>query len=432
MRRNVLNDLRNSLRIEAKHLEEINDFLLWKDNPLVNNVLSVVDKYGGVEEINSRARENGRLESLLGKLNTKNSPFARDIEWLEKQKDAEAFISIPDYRRKILGEKVSSIDFKEEFPVTLEISGSNFFQWFIEEAKRSISKRELMPARYIRVRSMREQVEDGDILAFSAAMNVIGASYVQTLDTKGTLLGKDGEYINPHLGGPDTITGYFGGIGVPNQYAIDWVDEVLHYYTEYGIPQVLNINSGTVLLGYWLHRFGINVEFKISVYLGTDNPYSVLWTLMIAKLFSRNDGKSPLVGLNLSNSVDRKTIESAAYIRNSLGFEDIVRLEHHVTEAYRGIVRQPYDRMEDLMGLADHVKNIGAKHEGGFPDIDGKRDHPSDILDYFIPKSEIIEKGLMPKLLLNYLDKHEALNRTAEALTGNGLTFVAAEKLHGR
>ena len=430
MRGNVLDDLRNSLRIEAKHLEEINDFLLCKDNPLVNNVLSVVDRYGSVEEINSKARENGRFENLMGRLTKMHSPFVKDIEWLEKQKDSEAFISLPDYRRKILGEDARSIDFKEEFPVTLEISGSNFFQWLIEEAKRSISKRELMPARYIRVRSMKEQVEDGDILAFSAAMNIIGASYVQTLDTKGTLLGNDGEPINPHLGGPDTITGYFGGIGVPNQYAIDWVNEVLHYYTEYGIPQVLNINSGTVLLGYWLHRFGINVEFKISVYLGVDNPYSVLWTLMIAKLFSRSDGKSPLIGLNLSNSVDRKTIESAAYIRNSLGFEDIVRLEHHVTEAYGGIVRQPYNRIEDITGLADHVKNIGAKHEGGLPEVDGKRDYPSDILDYFIPKSEIIDKGLMPKLLVNYLDKHEALNRTAEALTRRGLTVAAAERLH--
>jgi len=35
---------------------------------------------------------------------------------------------------------------------------------------------------------------------------------VETLDTKGT----DG--ANVHLGGPDTITGYFGGVGQPNDY----------------------------------------------------------------------------------------------------------------------------------------------------------------------------------------------------------------------
>lgn len=287
-----------------------------------------------------------------------------------------------------------------------------------------------MPSRYIRVRSMKEQVEDDDVLAFAAAMQIIGASYVQTLDTKGTMPGLDGKPVNVHLSGPDTITGYFGGVGEPNEYALKWVDEFLHYYTEYGLRQVLNTNPGTVLLGYFMRKLGIDIEFKISVFLGIDNPYSIFWTLMTAKLLSRDDGSTPLIGFNLSNSVSNGTIELAARARRAFGFEDIVRIEHHITEAYKSIVRQPYDRTNELVELANHVKNIGAKHEGGIPEIDKNREHPSDILDYFMPKKDIIEKGLMPKLLANYLDKHEALNKTAEALTKHGLTFIAAQHLH--
>ena len=67
-----------------------------------------------------------------------------------------------------------------------------------------------MPGRFIRVRKMAEQVDDGDISAVAAAMQIVGATYVETLDTKGT----DGS--NVHLGGPETITGYFGGVGQPN------------------------------------------------------------------------------------------------------------------------------------------------------------------------------------------------------------------------
>lgn len=420
------------MKIREENLREINDFLLRKDNPVVNGLLKIVEKYGGVSEINRKARETGKIDSLMSRLGKAKSPFVKDLEWLTKQRDRDAFISVPDYRRKVLGKKADAIKFDESFAVTLEISAFNFFPWLIEEAKRSITNQELMPARYIRVRSMKEQVEDGDVLAFAAAMRIIGASYVQTLDTKGTLPGKDGKPINVHLGGPDTITGYFGGAGVPNVYALRWVDEFLRYYTKYGLPQVLNMNSGTVLLGYWLHRLGIDIEFKISVFLGIDNPYSILWTLMTAKLFSRNDGSSPLIGFNLSNSVDNRTIELAAYVRDAFDFESGVRLEHHITEAYKSIVRQPYDRTTELLKLADHVKNIGAKHEGGVPETEGRRDHPSDILDYFVPKEEIVGRGLMPKLLLNYLDKHEALNRTAEALTRKGLAFVAAENLHKR
>ena len=422
--------LRDRLKIHEENLKEINDFLLRKDNQLVNDLLEIVEKYGGVDEINHKAEEARKIDKLMDRLRKSESPFVKDLEWLTKQRDKEAFISVSEYRKKVLGKKADSMKFDESFAVTLEISAFNFFPWLVEEAQRAIAKQELMPARYIRVRSMKEQIKDEDILAFAAAMQIIGASYVQTLDTKGTLPGPDGKPINVHLGGPETITGYFGGVGVPNEYSLKWVDEFLHYYTEYGLPQVLNTNSGTVFLGYWLHKLGINIEFKISVFLGIDNPYSILWTLMTAKLFSRDDGSTPLIGFNFSNSVNNETIELSAYMRKAFGFEDIVRIEHHITEAYKSIVRQPYNRTDELVRLADHVTNVGAKHEGGIPETEEKREHPSDILDYFLPKKDIVEKGLMPKLLTNYLDKHDALNKTAEALTRHGLTFIAAQNLH--
>jgi hypothetical protein len=428
----VLADLKEKLRIDEENLKEINRFLLQKDNPLVDGVLQIVEGYGGVDEINRKAREARRIENLLGRLERKRSPFVKHLQWLMKRRDEEAFISVPEYRRKILGKKAESMKFDESFAVTLEISAFNFFPWIVEEARRAIARKDLMPARFVRVRSMKEQVEDDDIIAFAAAMQVVGSSYVQTLDTKGTMAGPDGKPINVHLGGAATITGYFGGVGAPNDYTLKWVDEFLHYYTEYGLPQVLNTNSGTVLLGYWLRKLGIDIEFKISVFLGNDNPYSILWTLMTAKLFSRDDGSTPLIGFNLSNSVNNQTIELSAYVRKTFGFEDIVRIEHHITEAYKSIVRQPYNRMDELAQLANHVKNVSAKHEGGDPETEEKREHPSDILDYFLPKKDIIEKGLMPKLLTNYLDKHDALNNTAEALTRRGLTFIAAQNLHKR
>jgi hypothetical protein len=421
---------RNKLKIDQTRLDEINDFLLRDDNPLVSGLLEIIEKYGGVEEINKQAIEAAKLDNLLALLESKDSPFVKDLHWLQEQRDNDAFISIPDYRRKILGDKADSIKFDESFAVTLEISACQYFPWLIEEAKQSIEKGELMPGRFIRVRNMAEQTADDQVIAFAAGMQITGSSYVETLDTKGTFPGPDGAPVNIHLGGPDTITGYFGGVGMPNEFPLKWADEYLNYFTKYGVKQVLNINPGSVLVGYMMHKLGIDMEFKISVFMGNDNPYACLWTLMTAKLFSREDGTSPLIGFNLSNSVDNRTLELAAYVREDFGFEDVVRLEHHITETYKHIVRQPYDRLSELLEIADHVKNISAKHEGAVPEIDSKREYPSDILDYFRPKSEIIEQGEMPLLTLNYLDKHHALNRTAEELTKQGLTFIAAEKLH--
>ncbi|MFW9911608.1 MAG: hypothetical protein ACFFEU_04000 [Candidatus Thorarchaeota archaeon] len=421
---------RQRLKISVQRLKEINEFLLKEGNPLIDGLIEVIEKHGGVDEINKKANEARRLESLMAKLEKKGSPYVKDLNWLQNQRDDDAFISIPEYRHRILGDKADSMSFDDSFAVTLEISACQYFPWLIEEAKTAIANQDLMPGRFIRVRSMREQCDDDDVIAFAAAMQIVDSSYVETLDTKGTYPGPDGAPVNVHLGGPETITGYFGGVGMPNDFALKWADEYLQYYTEYGVKQVLNINPGSVLVGYMMHKLGIDMEFKISVYMGNDNPYASLWTLMTAKLFSRDDGTSPLIGYNLSNSVNNETIELSAYVREAFSFEDVVRIEHHITETYKSIVRQPYDRLDELVELADHVKNISAKHEGAGPEVDSQRDYPSDILDYFRQKSEIIASGDMPKLLRNYLDKHDAVNRTARALTESGLTFIAAKNLH--
>jgi hypothetical protein len=418
-------ELRERLRISAGRLEEINDLLLSPENQAIDAFLTVVSRYGTVEEINRKAIQARKLTTLLDRLQGQGSPYLADLEWLAEKRDEGAFISVADYRRKVLGDKTDSMSFQDDFAVTLEISALQYFPFLIAQARQAIENRELMPGRFIRVRKMKEQEEDnGDILAVAAAMQIIGASYVETLDTKGT----DGSNI--HLGGPDTITGYFGGVGQPNAHALRWVDEFLYYYTNYGIRQVLNVNPGTVLLGYLLHKLGVDIEFKISVFMGNDNPYAALWTLIGAKLFSRDDGTTSLIGFNWANSVNNETIEITAQVRKSLGLEDIVRFEHHITETYKHIVRQPYDRTEELVELAGKVSNISAKHEGASPEIDATREHPSDILDYFRDKSDILQSGDMAALERNYLDKHDAVNRTARMLTASGLSFIAAQKLH--
>lgn len=417
-------EIRQKLAIPVERLEAINSVLLNPESRLINDFLAVVEKYGTPEEINQKAQQAGQLENLLLKVEQTYPAYLKDLSWLDDQRKQHAFISIKEYRRKVLGDKSEQIKFNEDCPVTLEVSATQYFPWIIEAARLAIDQGTLMPGRYIKVRRMKEQEADGDLPAIAAAMKIMGASYVDTLDTKGT----DGSNI--HLGGPETITGYFGGIGEPNEYALKWLEEFLYFYTNYGVQQVLNINPGTVLLGYLLYSLGVNIEFKISVFMGNDNPYAAFWTLLGAKLFSRDDGTSPLVGFNWGNSINNETMEITAQFRKELGFEDVVRFEHHIVEAYKSIVRQPYNRRDELLEIASHVKNISAKHEGGDPEIDSTRTHPSDILDYFREKEEIISSGDWDFVTKNFLDKIEATNHTARALTERGLAFIAATNLH--
>jgi hypothetical protein len=415
---------RQRLKIPADRLEAINAVLLDPKSEVMQAFMDVVAKYGTPEEINRKANQARKLENLFKKVEQVKPEYLKDLQWLAEQRDKGAFISIAEYRQKVLGEKAKATRFKDEYAVTLEVSAAQYFPWVRAAAERALTERSLMPGRWIRVRKMKEQEADGDLPAFSAAMEIIGASFVETLDTKGT----DGSNI--HLGGPETITGYFGGIGEPNEHALQWLDEYLYYYTEYGVRSVLNFNAGTILLGFLLYRMGVDMEFKISVYFGSDNPYHALWIMMAANLFSRDDGTSPLIGFNWSNSINNETMELTAQFRKALGFEEVVRFEHHIIETYKSIVVQPYNRRDELVQIADHVANISAKHEGGDPEIDATRAHPSDILDYFRDKREVIDSGDWDNMRLNFMDKVAACNKTAWALTEKGLSFVAAPNLH--
>jgi hypothetical protein len=418
------NELRSLLEIQQDRLDAINEILLNPDTKIVNAFLDIVKKYGTPQEINRKARQARSLDNLLARVNEKQPAFLKDLQWLQEQVKIGRFISIAEYRQKILGDIAKDTKFADDFAVTLEVSALQYFPWVREMTECALEQQTLIPGRFIKVRKMKEQEEDGDLPAIAAAMQIIGASYVETLDTKGT----DGS--NLHLNGPATITGYFGGIGQPNEHALQWLDESLYYYTTYGVKSVLNFNAGTILLGFLLYKLGIDNEFKISVFFGSDNPYHAFWIMMMAKIFSRDDGSSPLIGFNWSNSVNNETLELTAQFRKCLGFEDVVRFEHHITETWKSIVRQPYNRRQELVQLADHVANISAKHEGGDPFIEEGLPHPSDILDYFREKKEVIDSGDWDGLKRNFMEKVAAANHTACALTENGLSFIAAQNLH--
>jgi hypothetical protein len=420
----MTNDLQQYLKIPCDRLDAINEVLLNPDTMIIKDFMDVIAKYGTPEEINRKAVQARKIENLLARVRQANPEYLRDLDWLAETVRSGKFISVADYRKKVVGEFAATTEFADDFAVTLEVSALQYFPWVREMIQSALDGGSLVPGRFIKVRRMKEQAEDGDLPAIAAAMQIIGASYVETLDTKGT----DGS--NPHLNGPETITGYFGGIGQPNEHALQWLDESLYYYTNYGVKSVLNFNAGTILLGFMLYKLGIENEFKISVFFGSDNPYHAFWIMLAAKLFSREDGTSPLIGFNWSNSVNNETMELTAQFRKSLGFEDIVRFEHHITETWKSIVKQPYDRRRELVQLADHVANISAKHEGGDPHIETRLAHPSDLLDYFREKKEVIESGDWEALKTNFMEKVAAANHTACMLTENGLSFIAAQNLH--
>ncbi|MFL4476046.1 hypothetical protein ACIPVK_18785 [Paeniglutamicibacter sp. MACA_103] len=415
----------NVLQCNPSAAAAINSFLADKNNPMTKSFFDVINKYGTVADINAKAESARDLGNLKQRLANMDSPYLADLQWLEEQRDAGTFVSMEEYTERILGPGAAPV--ASENAVTLEISAMNFFPWLMDEARRAIREREIMPGRYIRVRNMNESLGDkGDMLAFAAAMQIIGASYVETLNTNGT----DGSNVN--IGSADVLAGYFAGIGMPNDQPLEWLDEYLHHYTTNGVRQVLNIAPGQLLIGYFLNQIGIETEFKVSVwYAGHDSSYGAAYTFMMAKLMENADGRTPLIGLNISNSVNADTIREIAAIRDTFGYRDQVRIEHHLTQTYKSTVRQPYLRRDEIIDIAATVANVAAKHEGADPDIEDKLNHPSDFFDYFRTQEDLESSGDMAIMRQLYLEKHGSVQRTADALTRSGLRFVAAANLHG-
>ena len=232
--------------------------------------------------------------------------------------------------------------------------------------------------------------------------------------------------------------------GYPDDVPADWLIRPETFASDHDIQRFPNVDSQLGIDVQGLSGGAVMEDFDGD---GLLDLMASAWGVRNPLRYFRNNGdgtfderteQAGLVGemggLNLSHADydnDGDADLLVAQFRRELGFEELVRFEHHITETWKSIVRQPYDRRDELIEIAGRVTNISAKHEGGDPEIEQGREHPSDILDYFREKEEIIRAGEWTQLTVNFLDKFEALNHTARALTENGLSFVAAEKLHG-
>jgi len=63
-----MSDLRSLLKISDDRLAEINALLTDPGNELINELLEVIEEFGGPQEINRKAQEAAKLENLMAGL----------------------------------------------------------------------------------------------------------------------------------------------------------------------------------------------------------------------------------------------------------------------------------------------------------------------------------------------------------------------------
>ena len=117
-----MDSLRELLKISEDRLHEVNNLLTDPANETVDQILAIIDKYGGPEEINRKAAEAGNVENLMARLKEIKSPYVAEVEWLAEQRDQEAFVSMADYYDRIVGDGGAGAAINQDNAVTLEIS----------------------------------------------------------------------------------------------------------------------------------------------------------------------------------------------------------------------------------------------------------------------------------------------------------------------
>ena len=169
-------DLLQKLCIPLERLEEINSALFKPDQQVIYDFLDVVERYGTPEEINQKAQAARQLPVLYERVRQVHPEYLKTLIGC-----SSSVTRVPLFGFRIIAAKCWACrlihwSLKPISAVTLEISACQYFPWLIDIARQAIERGEIMPGRYVRVRNMKEQEADGDLPAFAAAMQIIGAS----------------------------------------------------------------------------------------------------------------------------------------------------------------------------------------------------------------------------------------------------------------
>ena len=114
-----MNETQKLLKISPDKLKAFNSVLLDPNSQVIKDFFAVVAKYGTPKEINRKHRAARKMDNLFKIVEERNPDALKDLKWLIEQRDRNAFISVKDYRRNILGGAADKMKFKDKYAITL-------------------------------------------------------------------------------------------------------------------------------------------------------------------------------------------------------------------------------------------------------------------------------------------------------------------------
>ena len=376
-----------------------------------------------------RPARPARCPALLDRVRADPPGLPRAISsGSSEQRDRGAFVSVADYRRGVLGDRADTMAFRDDMAVTLEVSALQYFPWVIAAARsRRSPSRTLMPGpldpgpQDEGAGGRRRPAGDrgGDADHRRELRRDAGHQGHGRLEHPPGRPGDDHRLLRRRSASPTTIP-CSGSTSSSTTTPT------------YGVRQVLNINPGTVLVGLPAAPPGRRHRVQDLGLHGQRQPVRRAVDpdrRQALRPRRRHDAARRLQLEQLGRTT--RPWRSRAQFRRALGLRGRrpLRAPHHRDlEEHRAPAVRPARGAASSSPTTCRTSRPSTRAATRRSTPRGPTRRTSWTTSATRRRSSRAATGT--HLQHNFMDKLDATNHTARALTEHGLSFVAARHLH--
>ena len=365
-------------------------FLSEKDSQQMD---ALKESYGGASEI-IKTIKNLR-EYPKRKQITEEKGFGEMLEQAENY--AKSFPKVEDFIER------EGLQLTKPGKATTQVSGFQGAPITLGAMKRIAEDGEtLVPTEFISVMALSEDyVLNGELVTTLAmAENIMGASKFCNTNMVGTPLSNEiysrlekvtGEKFDTWepasgmralvLKNMGTAFGNLGGVEVANNNHLVYLDGVTRCALNTGGDFYLNPSWSTIVAACYYARDILNLNFKISMLLSTQNVIQLRMLLNIMKEYLRDNGTTPIYEINLGNGQSPEMFIQCARDLKESGIPGVSLAAHLRINPDLGIA--DFDWTENAHRVLESGTDITIKYES-----DGTS-RPMDTMGtYFLSKED--------------------------------------------
>lgn len=178
-----------------------------------------------------------------------------------------------------------------------------------------------------------------------------------------------------------TAFGNLGGVEVANDNHLVYLDGITRAALETGNDFFLNPSWSTIVAACYYGRDILNLQFKVSMLLSTQNLMQFRLLLNIMSEYLRDDGTTPIYEINIGNGVSPENFIRCAEELDRSGIKGMSLAAHLRINPDLGM--PDFDWTDNAFSVLESGTNLTFKYES-----DGTARELDTMAAYFMPEDE--------------------------------------------